>query len=79
MEILHQRVHELFHAMPALLGFEVSPDLRVSGIELAPWAQVAEEEASVGEAIFEALSGVLAEDAAAAELMRGRTFARTLH
>jgi hypothetical protein len=73
-------VDALFRRCPSLVGFSVgelsASGLVVSNIETDPWPAHSPE--LVGE-IAEALGGFVDEQPAARELLRGRTFARTLH
>lgn len=75
-------VEALFRRWPSLLGFSVqeagapSTELVVSDVETDPWA--GRSQALFGE-IAGALLDLMDDEPAARELLRGRTFARTLH
>jgi hypothetical protein len=72
----------LFRTWPALLGFSVQEageprdDLRLADVEMQPWT--ARPEDALGEVAL-ALLELVEEDPGALDLLRGRTFARTLH
>ena len=76
-QILQASVHGLFDRMPLLVGFHVGEDLSLEVIEFdrcpgfTPSAELYEE-------IAEALAEAIDEQAEALELVRNRTFARTL-
>jgi hypothetical protein len=76
MKTIASTVHEIFAACPELCGFSVSGELQLSDVEVHP--RLAQSERLVGE-IAEALSDLIDEQPEAVELLRGRTFARTLH
>ena len=73
-------VDSLFRRWPSLVGFSVGElpvsGLIVSDIETDPWPAQSQE-------LFGEIAGTLREfveeEPAARELLRGRTFARTLH
>lgn len=73
-------VETLFRRWPALVGFSVGElpvsGLVVSDLEADPWSTQSQE-------LFGKIAGALREfvehEPAARELLRGRTFARTLH
>ena len=73
-------VQALFRRWPSLVGFSVGElpvsGLIVSDIETDPWPAQSQE-------LFGEIAGTLrefvGEEPAARELLRGRTFARTLH
>lgn len=73
-------VQALFRRWPSLVGFSVGElpvsGLIVSDIETDPWRAQSQE--LFGE-IAGALREFVEEEPAARELLRGRTFARTLH
>jgi len=75
-------VDALFRRWPSLVGFSVqeaqtpSPELVVSDVETDPWpARSQELFGEIAGALFELMD----DEPAARELLRGRTFARTLH
>ena len=68
----------LFQRYPALCGFSVKDDLRLSNVACHP-ALVADEAELLCEEISAALYDLVEENPEAAELLRGRTLARTFH
>jgi hypothetical protein len=76
-QLFDERVASLFERLPMLSGFWVDDDLSTTEAQLYTWpgwdpsAQVAEE-------IDRELHDLLDERPDAAELLRGRTFARSL-
>jgi len=80
--MIEARVLELFRRIPPLLGFSVQEDLSIAGIELHAWPGYEWDKEfydGVSDEISTALVGLADERDDAAELMRGRTFARTFH
>lgn len=78
---LAAQLESLFTRCPALSGFAVSvedDELFLSDIGISPQLS-AEHYDEIFERIATALSELLDERPEAAELLRGRTFARTLH
>ena len=75
-------VDEIFRRWPSLVGFSVQEsqtlpaDLVIADVETDPWPVQPRE--LVGE-IAVALVDLMDDEPAARELLRGRTFARTLH
>jgi hypothetical protein len=72
-------VDALFRRLPSLVGFSVQEaqcELVLADVETDPWP--ARSQALFGE-IALALLDLMDEEPAARELLRGRTFARTLH
>jgi hypothetical protein len=93
MEALPSQIASLFERQPALWGFSVRgrdevPDhcsraddedpLFVGDIGISP-AINAEQYAEIFEEVVAALVELLSEEPEAAEILRGRTFARVLH
>ena len=72
--IVAQHVHQLFQRLPMLWGFWPRPDLKVAELSVFTWP---------GRDLYEEVTQSLVEFAEewpeAAQLMRGRTFARTVH
>ena len=74
------RIHELFERLPLLMAFSLDQDLAGAEVELLGWPglqwgdQVYRE---INEEIWALVAD--AEDEGANELLRGRTFARTVH
>jgi hypothetical protein len=80
--MIEARVLQLFQRIPPLLGFSVQEDLSIAGIELHAWPGYEwgkEFYDGISDEIAAALIGLTDEREDAAELMRGRTFARTFH
>lgn len=78
---LQQQVESLFERCPELWGFSVrseNDELFVSDVGIAPRLS-AEQYGEIFQDIAKTLSDVLEESPEASELLRGRTFARTLH
>jgi hypothetical protein len=75
---IHALVQNLFRRWPSLVGFCVQDngDLVIGDLEMQPWS--AETHELVGE-VAGALLEFVDEEPAAIALLRGRTFARTLH
>lgn len=84
MEIQRQvdrLLESLFNRRPDLSGFSVrgeDDELFVSDVGIAPRLS-AEQYGEIFQDIARTLSELLDEEPAASELLRGRTFARTLH
>jgi hypothetical protein len=68
----------LFQRYPALCGFSVKDDLRLSNVACHP-ALVGDEAELLCEEISATLLDLVEENPEAAELLRGRTLARTFH
>ena len=68
----------LFQRYPALCGFSVKDDLRLSNIACHP-ALIADEAEMLCEEISATLLDLVEENPEAADLLRGRTLARTFH
>ena len=77
--LFSSEIAKLFARLPMLSGFHVSDDLEVLQIAVHTWpGGVPDRE--VAEEIRASLEELIADDAeGAAELLRGRTFARALH
>jgi hypothetical protein len=80
--MIEARVLHLFQRIPLLLGFSIQEDLSIAGIEVHSWPSYAwgkEVYDEISDEIAAALVGLMNEREDAAELLRGRTFARTFH
>jgi hypothetical protein len=77
-EIVEVRVSELFRRIPWLVGFSVEEDLSVFEVEVEPLPGY-DAEPEIREAISEAVLDIASEREGAADVLRGRTFARVLH
>jgi len=78
---IEQRLQLLFSRCPELSGFSIrgdAEDLFVSDVGIAPRLS-AEQYGEIYQDIALTLSELLEERPEASELLRGRTFARTLH
>ncbi len=78
---LEERLQSLFARCPELSGFSVrgeADELFVSDVGISPRLS-AEQYGEIYEEIANTLSVLLDEQPEAGELLRGRTFARTLH
>jgi hypothetical protein len=79
MRAIDTTVNEIFAAWPELYGFSVGQlegELCLADVAMDPWGARAEE---LPGQIAAALLELIEEEPQAAELLRGRTFARTLH
>lgn len=72
------RVDALFKRLPVVCGFSLSRDLRVVDLVWHGWPGYTPS-AQLYLDVAEAIGALLEERPEAAELLRGRTFARTLH
>ena len=78
---LQEQLDSLFARCPDLCGFSVreeAEELYVSDIGISPRLS-AEQYGEIYQDIAETLGELLEEEPQAGELLRGRTFARTLH
>lgn len=78
---LEQQLQSLFARCPELFGFAVrgeDGELFVSDVGISPRLS-AEQYGEIYQDIADTLSGLLDESPEAGDLLRGRTFARTLH
>ena len=78
---LSEQLQSLFARCPELTGFAVrgeNDELFVSDVGISPRLS-AEQYGEIYQDIADTLSGLLDEAPEASELLRGRTFARTLH
>jgi len=75
--LLHARIDALFRRLPMLCGFAVAEDLLLTDVAISTWPGYIAGADLYGE-IADALAELAAESPDAMELLRGRTFARTL-
>jgi hypothetical protein len=75
---IFERIATLFQRLPMLSGFCVESDLSVAEVTLDTWPGWSPSEA-VREEIDRALGNLIEERSDNAELLRGRTFARSFH
>lgn len=82
MNALHDQVNDvmetLFQRYPALCGFSVQDDLSFTHVACHP-ALYGEQARMLCDEISAALHELLEEEPEAAELLRGRTLARSFH
>lgn len=77
--LVEQRVDEMFRRLPLLLGFSLDEDLSLADLEVDGWPGE-----RYGDGVYAQIDDEIAEliseldDAGAAELLRSRTFARSL-
>jgi hypothetical protein len=78
--MIDERVRQVFRRLPLLIGFSLEQDLSIADIEMVvcPGCEWDEDVYREVDAEISALLDELEHDKAS-ELMRGRTFARTLH
>jgi hypothetical protein len=78
--MIDERVRQLFRRLPLLLGFSLEPDLSIADIEMqvCPGCDWDDDVYRDVDAELSALLADLEHDGAV-ELLRGRTFARTVH
>ena len=78
--LIDARVRQAFKRLPHLLAFSFDADLGIADVEVSPCAGC-----EWGDELYEAVDAEIAalvsdlEDDEASDLLRGRTFARTLH
>lgn len=78
--MIEARMLHLFRRIPLLLGFSVREDLSIAGVEVHRWPGLVWGEDfydEISDEISAALLALASEREDAAELLRGRTFART--
>lgn len=74
------RVREVFRDLPVLIGFTVDRELCVCDIEIDTWPGYPWDEdvySNIGSTLSKVLGGII--DDGAADELRERTFARSLH
>ena len=76
-ELFEGRMAALFDQLPMLTGFHVRPDLSVAELSISTWPGWTPAPA-LGEDIAHFLQEMVDDQPVVAELLRGRTFARTL-
>lgn len=75
--LVQARIEALFRRLPMLSGFVVEDDLLLSDVAISAWPGYSAGAELYGE-IAHTLAEVVDERPEALELLRGRTFARTL-
>ena len=76
--IVARHVCQLFRRLPMLSGFWLRPDLKVAELSVFTWPGYAAGQ-DLYEEVMQSLVELAEERPEAVQLMRGRTFARTLH
>ena len=76
--IIAQHLHQLFQRLPMLSGFWLRPDLEVAELSVFSWPGYTAGR-DLYEEVMQSLIDVAEERPEAVPLMRGRTFARTVH
>ena len=76
--IVARHMHELFKRLPMLSGFWLRPDLEVAELSVFTWPGYTAGR-DLYEAVMQSLDEFAEELPEAVQLMRGRTFARTVH
>ena len=75
--IVARHLQQLFRRFPMLSGFWLDPNLEVAEVVIASTDCIAVD--ALHNQVMEALLQIAAECPEAVQLMRGRTFARTVH
>ena len=76
--IVARHLSELFRRLPMLAGFCLRPDLEVAELAVSTWPGYTASR-DLYEEVVQSLAGLAEERPEAVQLMRGRTFARTVH
>lgn len=76
--VVFRHVLELFKRLPMLSGFWLRHDLEVAELSVFTWPGYTAG-ADLHEAVVQSLADLAEEHPEAVPLMRGRTFARTVH
>ncbi len=76
--IVTRHVDELFKRLPMLSGFLLQPDLKVTELSVFTWPGYTAGR-DLYEEVMQSLDDLAEELPEAVQLMRGRTFARTVH
>lgn len=78
--VIDNRIQDLFERLPLLVAFSLDEDLATADVELRGWPGY-----KWGDDVYREINDEIwalvadAEEEGAYELLRGRTFARTLH
>jgi hypothetical protein len=75
--IVARHLHQLFRRLPMLSGFWLHPDLKVAEVVFTGTGHTAVRDTHAQ--VMDSLVQIAEECPEAVHLMRGRTFARTLH
>jgi hypothetical protein len=76
--IVARHLHQLFKRLPMLSGFWLRPDLKVAELSVFTWPGYTAGQ-DLCEEVTHSLIELAEECPEAAQLMRGRTFARAVH
>jgi len=76
--IVARHVHQLFQRLPMLSCFWLRPDLKVAELTVFTWPGYTAGR-DLYEEVMQSLVELVEEHHEAAQLMRGRTFARAVH
>jgi hypothetical protein len=76
--IVAQHVHQLFQRLPMLSAFWLRPDLKVAELSVFTWPGYTAGR-DLYEEVMQSLVDLAEELPETGQLMRGRTFARTVH
>ena len=76
--IAARHLHELFQRLPMLSGFWLGPDLELAELSVFDWSGY-EPGRHLYEEVMQSLVDLAEERPEAVQLLRGRTFARTVH
>jgi hypothetical protein len=76
--IVARHLHELFRRLPMLSGFWLGPDLELADVSVFDWPGY-EPGRPLYEEVMQSLVDLAEERPEAAQLLRGRTFARAVH
>ena len=76
--IVEEHVHALFRRLPMLSGFSLRHDLEFADVVVHSWPGYTAS-AEFYQELVQALADLAEERPDAVELLRGRTFARSLH
>lgn len=76
--IVTRHVREMFERLPMLVGFCLRPDLRIAELSICPWPDDIDGPELYG-LVMQSLVELAEAHPEAVRLMRGRTFARSVH
>ena len=76
--IVARHLHELFRRLPMLSGFWLGPELELADVAVFDWPGY-DPGRHLYEEVMQSLVDLAEERPEAVQLLRGRTFARTVH
>jgi hypothetical protein len=76
--IVARHLHELFQRLPMLSGFWLGPELELADVAVFDWPGY-DPGRHLYEEVMQSLVDLAEERPEAVQLLRGRTFARTVH